>query len=139
MRSTAVSQIGITLQEIYPLLEMEAQKRQGKVRWLLDNERDIFENKDVEAGIIRPLVGIMRIFVLRLARRHTLAATLPLPFTSVFPRRTNPWASKVRAFWRKCHPSSSVCWQSLSSGTSTPMLPLAALYKRRIELDKCRR
>jgi hypothetical protein len=108
VRSTAVSQIGIKLQEIYQLLEMEAPKKKGKVRWLLDNERYIFEKKDVEAGIIRPLVGIMLIFVLRLARSHTLAATLPPPYTTVFSRRTNPWASKIRAFWRKCHRSSSV-------------------------------
>jgi hypothetical protein len=40
--------------------------------------------KDVEAGIIRALVGIKLIFVLRLAMSHTLAATLLPPFTIVF-------------------------------------------------------
>jgi len=87
---------------------MEAPKRKSEVRWLLDNERYIFEKKDAEAGIIHPLAGIMVIFILRLARSHTLAPTSPPPFTTVFSKRTNPWASKVRAFWRKCHPSSSV-------------------------------
>jgi hypothetical protein len=108
VRSTAVSQIGIKLQGIYQLLEMEAPKKKGKIRWLLDNERYIFEKKDVEAGIIRPLVGIMLLFIPRLPRSHTLAATLPPPFTIVVSRRTNPWASKIRAFWRKCRPNSSV-------------------------------
>jgi len=108
VRSTAVSQIGIELQEIHQLLEMEATKKKGKVHWLLDNEPYIFEKKDVEAGIICPLVGIMLIFVLRHARSHTLAATLPPPLTTAFSRRTNPWAFKIGAFWRKCHPSSSV-------------------------------
>jgi len=63
---------------------MEAAKKRGKVPWLLDNGRYILEKKDVEAGITRRLVGIMLIFILRLARSHTLAATLPPPFTSVF-------------------------------------------------------
>jgi len=130
MRSTAVSQIGTQLKEIYQLLEMEAPKRKGNVCWLLDNEQYIFEKKDVEAGIIRLLVGIVLIFVLRLAKSHMLAATSPPLFTGVFTRQTNPWASKFPAFWRKCHPSSSVKWQPLSRGTSTCMLPLAMLYKR---------
>ena len=86
MRSTAVLQIGIKLKEIYQLLEMEAPKRKGKVRWLLETERYILEKNDVEAGIIRPLVGIMMRFVLRLTRSHTLAATLLPPFSSVFSR-----------------------------------------------------
>jgi len=86
VRSTAVSQIGIKLQVINQLLEMEAPKMKGKVRWLLDNERYIFEKNEVEAGIIRRLVGIMLIFILRLTRSHMLAATLPPPFTIVFSR-----------------------------------------------------
>jgi hypothetical protein len=65
---------------------MEAQKEKNKVQWLLDNEQYIFEMTDVAEGIICPLVGIMLIFVLRLARSHTLAATLPPPFTTVFSR-----------------------------------------------------
>jgi len=108
VRSTTGSQSGIKLQEIYQLLEMEAAKKNGKVRWLLDNERYIFEKKDVDAGIIRPLVGIMLIFILRLARSHTSAVALPPAFTIVFSRRTNPWESKIRAFWGKCCLSSSV-------------------------------
>jgi len=75
---------------------------------LLDNEWYIFEKKDIEVGIIRPLVGIMLILILRLARSHTLAATLSQPITSVHFRWTNPWASKIRAFWHQCHPSSSL-------------------------------
>jgi hypothetical protein len=65
---------------------MEAPRKNSKVRWLLDNKRYIFEKKDVKAGIIRQLVGIMLIFVLRLARSHMLAVTLPLPFPTVFSR-----------------------------------------------------
>jgi len=61
VRSPSVSQISIELQEIYQLLEMEAPKKKGKVRWLLHNEQYIFEMKDVEVGIIRPLVEIMLI------------------------------------------------------------------------------
>jgi hypothetical protein len=41
--STAVSQISIKLKEIYQLLEMEVSTRKGKVRWLFDKERYIFE------------------------------------------------------------------------------------------------
>ena len=108
VRSTAVSQIGIKLQEIYQLLEMEAPKKKGKVCWLLNNEWYIFEKKAVEAGIICPLVRIMLIFVLKLTRSHMLAATLPPQFTTVFSRQTNPSACKIRTCWQKCHPSSSV-------------------------------
>jgi len=100
-----------------------------KVRWLLDNERYISEKKHLEAGIIHALVRIMFIFILRLARSHTLAATLPLPFSTVFSRLTNPWESKLPIIWHKCQPSSSVYWQPLASGTSTPALPLARVYK----------
>jgi len=46
VRSTTVSQIGIQLKEFYQLLEIEAPKRMGKVRWLLDNEQYIFEKGD---------------------------------------------------------------------------------------------
>jgi hypothetical protein len=98
MRSAAVSQIGIKFQEIYQLLEREAPKKKGKVRWLPNNERYIFEKEDVEARIIRPLLGIMLIFILRLTRSHTLPATFPPPYTTVFSRRTYPSASKIRAF-----------------------------------------
>jgi hypothetical protein len=86
MRSTAVFQIRIKLQEIYQLREMEAPQKKGKFCWLLDNERYIFEKKATEACIIHPLVGIMLIFILRLTRSHTLAATLPPPFTIGFSR-----------------------------------------------------
>jgi hypothetical protein len=106
--STAVSQISIKLKEIYQLLEMEVSTRKGKVRWLFDKERYIFEKKDAEVGIIHPLAGIILIFIVRLARSHTLVATSPLLFTTVFSMGTNSWASKIRAFWRKCHLSSSV-------------------------------
>jgi len=88
--STAVSQIGIKLKEIYQLREMEPPTWKGKVRWLLDNEQSIIEKKDIEAGIIRPLVGIMLRSILNLTRSHMLAATSPPPFTTVSPRRTNP-------------------------------------------------
>ena len=108
MRSTTVSQIGIQLKEIYQLLEMEAPKTKGKVRKLLENERYIFEKKIVEAGIKRPLVGIMLIFILRLARSHMLAARSPPQFTTVFSRRSNRWAFKIRAVWCKCYPCLSV-------------------------------
>jgi len=68
-------------------MEMEAPKKKGKVHWLFNNEQYIFEKKDLEAGIIRPLVGIMLIFILRLPRSYTLAATLPPPpLTTVFSR-----------------------------------------------------
>jgi hypothetical protein len=86
VRSTAISQIGIKLQEIYQLLEMEAPKNRGKVCLLLDNEQYIFGKEDVEAGIIRPLVEIMLILIPRLARSHTLAAILPPPYSIVFSR-----------------------------------------------------
>jgi len=65
---------------------MEAPKKKGMVCWLLDNEQYIFEKKDIETGIIRPLVGIMLILVLGLARSDTLAATFPPPFTTTFSR-----------------------------------------------------
>jgi hypothetical protein len=87
---------------------MGASKKKSKVRWLLDNERYILLKKDIEAGIIRPLVGKMLIFILRLARSHMLAATLPPAFTIVFSMQTNPWEAKIRAFWHKCRPGSSV-------------------------------
>jgi len=108
VRSTAVSEIGIKLQEIYELLETETPKKKGKVRWLLENERYIFENINVERGIIRPLVEIMLIFVLRRARSQTLAATVPPPCITVFLRRTNPCVFNILAFRCKCHPNSSV-------------------------------
>jgi hypothetical protein len=108
MRSTAVSQIGIKVQDIYQLVGVEAPMKKGKVGWLLDNEQYIFEKNNVEAGIIRPLAKIMLILILRLARRHTLAATMPPPLTIVFSRRLNPSESKIRAFWCKYRPSSSV-------------------------------
>jgi len=124
VRSTAVSQIGIKLTEIYQLLEMEVPKRKGKVCWLLENERYIFEKKDLEAGIIHSIVGIILILILRLTRSHTLPGTSPLTFTTVFSTRTNPQASKIHACWCTCPLSMSVQWQPLSSGTSTPLFPL---------------
>jgi hypothetical protein len=62
---------------------MDATMKEVKVRWLLDNERYIFEMKDVQAGIIHPLAGIMLIVIHTLARSYTLAATLPPQFTIV--------------------------------------------------------
>jgi hypothetical protein len=52
VRCTAVSQIGIKLKEIYQHLEVDAPKTKGKVCWLLDNERYIFEKINIKAGII---------------------------------------------------------------------------------------
>jgi hypothetical protein len=63
---------------------MHALKKKSMVRGLLNNEHFIFEHKDVEVGIIGTLVGIMLMFLLRLARSHTLVATLPPLFTIVF-------------------------------------------------------
>jgi len=67
-------------------MEMEAPKRKEKVHWLLNDEQHIFQKKDVEAGIIHPLVGIMLIVILRLTRSDMLAAPLPPSFTTVSSR-----------------------------------------------------
>jgi hypothetical protein len=90
VQSTALSQIGIELQEMYHVLVINALKKNGKVHWLLDKDLYIFEKKDVEAGIMPPHVGMMPIFVLKLARSDKLAPTLPPPFTIVFQGKQIP-------------------------------------------------
>jgi hypothetical protein len=108
VQSTAISNIGVNLQVIWKLMEMEAQKKKGKVSWLLNNEWYIFEKTDTGAGIMHPVVGMMQIFVIRLPRSCIFAATLPPPFITLFSRWPNPWASKIHTFLHNCHLSLSV-------------------------------
>lgn len=57
VRSTAVSQIGSKIKEIYQLHEMDSADRRTKVRWLLDKERYIFERNDTEVCFCNQSTG----------------------------------------------------------------------------------
>jgi hypothetical protein len=95
MRNTTVSQIGIKLNHIQQLIEMEPSNSKGKVYCLLDSDQQISELKDVVAGIICPLLGMMLILILKLAMSHPLGAVLPPPFRSVVSMEANPWVLKI--------------------------------------------
>jgi len=110
LRSTAVSPIDITLEESYQQLEMEARNKKVNVCGFLWNERYIFEKNDVAAGISNPLVGIMMICVLRLARSHILEGKLPPPLAIVFSTRTHCWGSNICGSRCSCCTISSVWW-----------------------------